>query len=96
VYVDGHERDDVVTTLYLRKLEVLEATHAPPPCCSDDPIRVCQEEDEGKKRLILMYHYESIFLDGQGWLWVEVESNQYNQRGKGEESWSAISSMNTM
>jgi hypothetical protein len=57
---------------------------------------VCQEEDEGKKRLILMYHYESIFLDGQGWLWVEVESNQYNQRGKGEESWSAISSMNTM
>lgn len=39
VYIDGHERDDVVAyrKLYLRKLEVLEVTNALPPLCSDDP-----------------------------------------------------------
>jgi hypothetical protein len=36
-----------------------------------------------KKRLILMYHYESIFLDGQGWLWVEVEKQPIQPKGQG-------------
>ena len=33
VYINGHERSDVVEyrKLYLRKLEILESTHAPPP-----------------------------------------------------------------
>ena len=33
LYIDGHERKDVVDyrKLYLIKLEVLESTHAPPP-----------------------------------------------------------------
>lgn len=70
VYFDGHERVDVVQyrKLYLRKLEILEATHAPPPPCSDEPVRMRQEEDEEKKKLILIYHDESTFHsnDGQG------------------------------
>ena len=39
VYIDGHERSDVVEyrKLYLRKLEILESTHALPPPVSDEP-----------------------------------------------------------
>jgi len=39
VFIDGHECIDVVEyrKLYLRKLEILESTHAPPPPVSDEP-----------------------------------------------------------
>ena len=87
VYLDGHERADVVEyrKLYLRKLEILEATHAPPPLCSDDPIRVHQEEDESKKKLVLIYHDESTFHsnDGQGWLWAEAGKQPIRPKGQG-------------
>jgi len=35
VYYDGHERDDVKEyhRIYLRKLEILQSTHLPPPIC---------------------------------------------------------------
>ena len=35
IYIDGHERSDVIEyrTLYLRKLDILEKTHLPPPPC---------------------------------------------------------------
>ena len=88
MYFDGHERADVVEYRkpYLRKLKILESTHAPPPRCSDDLIRVRQEEDESKKQLVLLYHDESTFHsnDGQGWL---RESSRSDQKGKGVESW---------
>ena len=60
-YIAGHERVDVVDyrKLYLRILEVLETTHAPPPRCSDDPVSVCQEEDEGKEWFVLIFNDES-------------------------------------
>ena len=53
VYLDGHERADVVAyrTLYLRKLEILESNHTPPPPCSDDRVRERREEDESKKEV---------------------------------------------
>ena len=55
--IDGHERKYVVDyrKLYLRKLEVLESTHAPPPPVSDEP-----ETNVGSsmKRLVLLYHDE--------------------------------------
>lgn len=37
VYVDGHEREDVIQCrkVYLRKMEILECTHLPQPQCSD-------------------------------------------------------------
>ena len=59
--------------LYLHKLKILEATHAPPPPCSNDLVRVCPEEDESEKKLVLIYHNESTFHsnEGQGWLWAE-------------------------
>ena len=87
VYLDGHERSDVVAyrTLYLRKLELLEVTHAPPPLCSDDLVRIRQEEDESKKKLVLIYHDESIFHsnDGQGWLWAEEGKQPIRPKGQG-------------
>ena len=38
VYIDGHEREDVIDyrKLFLRKLEILDASHLPPPPCSDE------------------------------------------------------------
>ena len=87
VYFDGHERVDVVEyrKLYLRKLEILEATHAPPPPSSDDPIRVRREEDESKKKLVLIYHDESTFHsnDAQGWLWAEEGKQPIRPKGQG-------------
>ena len=87
VYIDGHERVDVVQyrKLYLRKLEILEATHAPPPPCSDEPVRVRREEDDEKKKLILIYHDESTFHsnDGQGWLWAEEGKQPIRPKGQG-------------
>ena len=71
--------------LYLCKLEVLETTHAPPPRCSDDPVRLCREDDEGKKQLVLIFHDESTFHshDGQGWLWAEVGKQPIRPKGQG-------------
>ena len=35
IYIDGHEHNNVVEyrSLYLRKLDILEKTHLPPPSC---------------------------------------------------------------
>ena len=90
VYIDGHERADVVDyrKLYLRKLEVLETTHAPPPRCSDDPVSVRQEEDEGKKQLVIsffMMKTHSILTMVKGGFGLKLESNLFAQRGKGKE-----------
>ena len=63
VYIDGHERQDVVDyrNLYLKKMEILETTHAQPPQASDE-ARVITESDSSKKQLVMIYHDESIFL----------------------------------
>ena len=70
--------------LYLWKLDILESTHAPPPTCSDDPIRV-RQEDDSKKTLVLIYHDESTFHsnDGQGWLWGEAGKQPIRPKGQG-------------
>ena len=65
LYIDGHERKDVVDyrKLYLRKLEVLESTYAPPPSVCDEA-----ETNVGSsmKRLVLLYHDESTFHSKAG------------------------------
>ena len=42
VYIDGHERDDVVLHRgkYLREMAALRAWHRPPPACSDEEPRI--------------------------------------------------------
>ena len=84
LYIDGHERKDVVDyrKLYLRKLEVLESTHAPPPPVSDEPET---NVSSSLKRLVLLYHDESTFHsnDDQGWVWAEKWSQQIKPKGQG-------------
>ena len=81
LYIDGHEREDVVEyrKLYLRKLEVLEATHRPPPPVSGE------RGSDVMKRLVLLYHDESTFHsnDDQGWVWAEKWSQQIKPKGQG-------------
>ena len=61
VYLDGHKREGVVEywKLYLRKLEILEATHAWPSPYSDKSIPL--DEPSEKKTLVMFYHDESMF-----------------------------------
>ena len=61
VYIDGHERSDVVEyrKLYLRKLEILSTSHAPPPLCSDeDPTFIVPS---ASRKLVFIFHDESTF-----------------------------------
>ena len=52
-------------------MAALQGSHRPPPNCSDEPPRVRDERDEGKKELVVIYHDESIYNsnEGQTWMW---------------------------
>ena len=86
VYIDGHERQDVVDyrQLFLKKMEILETTHAQPPQASDEG-RVITESDSSKKQLVMIYHDESIFHsnEDQGWAWAEKWGQQIKPKGQG-------------
>ena len=86
VYIDGHERQDVVDywKLFLKKMEILETTHAQPPQASDE-ARLITESDSSKKHLVMIYHDESIFHsnEDQGWAWAEKWGQQIKPKGKG-------------
>lgn len=86
VYIDGHERQDVVDyrKLFLRKMEILETTHAQPPQASDE-ARVITEFDSSKKQLVMIYHDESVFHsnEDQGWAWAEKWGQQIKPKGQG-------------
>ena len=62
MYIDGHERQDVVDyqKLYLKKMNILEIAHAQPPQASDE-VRVITESDSSKKQVVFIYHDESVF-----------------------------------
>jgi len=85
VYIDGHERQDVVEyrKLYLRKLEILSSSHAPPPLCSDeDPTPI---EPSTSRKLVLIFHDESTFHsnEDQGWMWGEKGKVVLKPKGQG-------------
>ena len=75
IYIDGHERDDVVAyrKLYLRKLEILSSTHLPPPSCEDGLTAVQIGNPAASKHLVLIFHDESSFHanEGQSVMWAE-------------------------
>ena len=88
VYIDGHERDDVVKhrANYLRTMAGLQATHRPPPICSDEPPPTVRDErEEEKKDLVVIYHDESIYNsnEGQTWMWGEEERPALLPKTKG-------------
>ena len=72
-FVDGHEREDVVVYRreFLQQLKQLKDTHRPPPPCSDERAATPSLIAESMKRLVLIYHDESIFNnEGQLWMWA--------------------------
>ena len=46
---------------YLRKLEILDISHVPPPVCSDGICGNVLGSVNNSKHLVLIYHDESIF-----------------------------------
>ena len=74
LYFDGHERGEVVEyrKMYLRKIEILQSTHLPPPICCNGQTEEVIGHDSSEKRLVLIYHDESSFHanEGQSWQWA--------------------------
>jgi len=87
VYYDGHERDDVeeYRRIYLRKLEILQSTHLPPPICPDGEIEETIGAAGAEKRLVLLYHDESSFHSNEGrtWQWTEKDKLSLHPKGQG-------------
>ena len=83
VFIDGHERSDVVEyrKLYLRKLEILESTHAPPPPVSDQ----CAPEPSDRRKLVLIFHDEATYHsnDDQKWMWSEQGKQPIRPKSQG-------------
>lgn len=64
--MDGHERDDVVASR-IDMLKGLRDTHLPP---SDERPVTPPPDAETRKKLVLIYHDESIFNANEGQLWA--------------------------
>ena len=83
-FVDGHERDDVV--MYRREfLRQLKDSHRPPPPCSDERAATPPLNAESMKKLVLIYHDESIFntSEGQLWMWAAEDMAVLRPKTKG-------------
>ena len=87
LYFDGHERDDVVEyrKIYLRKIEILQSTHLPPPICSTGQPEEIIGNESSDNRLVLIYHDESSFHanEGQSWQWAEEDKLILHPKSQG-------------
>ena len=87
MYFDGHKREDVVEycKLYLRKLEILQLSHLPPPTCDNGATEEAIGNVDAEKRLVLMYHDESSFHanEGQTWQWAEEDKLALRPKSQG-------------
>ena len=83
IYIDGHEREDVVKYReeYLKILDKLQHSHQPRPLCSDErpptppPTPSSMPPSESNdKILVMLYHDESIFNtnEAQTWMWTNL------------------------
>ena len=86
MYIDGHERDDVVEyrKLYLKRMNILHATHCPQPCHADE---IPPEPFIGPqcRNLVLLFHDESRYHsnEDQGWMWAEKGNQFIRPKGLG-------------
>ena len=88
LYFDGHEREDVVEyrDLYLRKIEILQSSHLPPPnCFNGGETEEVIGNNSADKRLVLIYHDESSFHanEGQSWQWAEEDKLALRPKSQG-------------
>ena len=85
--MDGHEREDVVKSRkeFLERLNRLKRTHLPPPPCSDERVATLPPDAETRKKLVLLYHDESIFNtnEGQTWMWATEDTPVIQPKTKG-------------
>ena len=86
LYFDGHEREDVIEyrKLYLRKIEILQSTHLPPPYGLGGETEELIGSSTAEKRLVLLYHDESRFHSNEGQTWQWAEENRLTLRPKGQ------------
>ena len=61
VYIDGHERSNVVKyrKVYLRRLEIISIAHGPPPFCNDEATDNTMRPN--RKDAVLIFHDEWIY-----------------------------------
>lgn len=87
MYFDGHEREDVVEyrKIYLRKLEILQLSHLPPPSCANGETQEVLGNADAQKRLVLIYHDESSFHanESQSWQWAEEDKLALRPKSQG-------------
>ena len=99
-YVDAHKREDVVAHRreYLDMMKALRDTHLPPPLPSDEHPTTPPPDAETRKKLVLIYHDESIFNtnEGQQWFWGTGDEPYIQPKPKVLESWYLILLTSTM
>ena len=92
VYIDGHERPDVVQErFFLQKLNDLETHHLPPPCPSHisplDSLPPPVGNFVSSKRLVIICHDESTFQSNEDQLYSWLQEDQHvikpKSRGSG-------------
>ena len=86
VYIDGHERGNVVKYrgLYLKRMSILHTAHAPPPFCEDEMPAVPLVGPQCRN-LVLIFHDESTYHSNkdQGWMWAEKGHQSIRPKGLG-------------
>jgi len=85
--VDSHEREDVVKSReeFLKKLKESKESHLPPLPCGDERAATPPPDAEMRKKLMLLYHNESIFTtnEGQTWMWTTEDAPTLQPKTKG-------------
>ena len=85
VYIDGHEREDVVESRkdYLQFMEELQSTHLPPP--APEYIGPLPPPPPGSKYLVILDHDESVFYsnEDQSVIWAEPGTTFIKPKSKG-------------
>ena len=71
--------------MYLRRLEIISLTHAPPPFCQDD-LPIEPFIGPPRKSFVLIFHDESMFHfnEDQGWMWAEKGKQPIRPKGLGQ------------
>ena len=88
VYIDGHERPDVVQEqeLFLQKIQDYDTSHLPPPCPSDCLHVDCSPTtDHTLEQLIIICHDESAFQsnEDQTFSWLQHDQIVIKPKSRG-------------
>ena len=86
-FVDGHERSDVKAdrVKFIDVLCTLEATHKPPPTCSDGIHPYALGNSSADKHVVLIFHDETVFHSNEGrvYAWHEKGSGPLRPKDQG-------------